>query len=143
MALLNYTTSISAEKTVGEIMGILTRHRARAILMNYSGDGSIEALSFQIDTAQGRIGIRLPVDPDAVLKVMDRQGVPKRYLTREQALRVAWRIIKDWMRAQVAIIDTEMVRMEQVFLPYMMVKKDQTLYEAMRDRDFLLGEGGE
>lgn len=40
-----------------------------------------------------------------------------------------------------AITETEMVRMEQVFLPYMMVNKDQTLYEAMRDKHFLLGEG--
>lgn len=141
--LLNYTTSINPQKTVGEIMGILAGHGARAILMNYSDDGSIEALSFQIDTAQGRVGIRLPVDPDAVLKVMDRQGVARKYLSREHALRVAWRIIKDWVKAQVAIVETEMVRMEQVFLPYMIVKEDQTLYEAMRDKHFLLGEGKE
>ncbi|GAI18091.1 unnamed protein product, partial [marine sediment metagenome] len=35
MPLLNYSTSISAQKTVGEIMGLLAGHGAKAILMNY------------------------------------------------------------------------------------------------------------
>lgn len=29
------------------------------------------------------------IEPDLVLKVMTRQGVPRRYQTREQAIRVA------------------------------------------------------
>jgi hypothetical protein len=96
----------------------------------------------QINTPHGLIGIQLPVDPDAVLKVMSHQRVPKRYLNRTQALQVAWRIVKVWVEAQMAIINTEMARMEQVFLPYMMVNEDQTLYEVMMDKKFLLGQGG-
>lgn len=143
MPLLNYTTSISAQKTVGEIMGILAGHGAKAILMNYDNDGQIESLSFQIATANGTIGIRLPVNPDAVLKVMSRQGVTRKYLNRAHAIRVAWRIVKDWVKAQMAIVETEMVQMEQVFLPYWITPSGKTLYDHLVDTKFQLTEGRE
>ncbi len=60
----------------------------------------------------------------------------------EQAGRVAWRIIKDWVDAQMAIVETEMVTIEQVFLPYMLMKDSgYTLYEAMVNKGFYLPEG--
>lgn len=140
--LLNYTTQIEAVKTVGQIQGILAGHGARAILMNYDGEGHIESLSFQINTPHGRIGIRLPVDPDSALKVLTRQRVPNRYQNKPQAIRIAWRIVKDWVEAQMAILETEMVKMEQIFLPYMIdPKTDRTLYETLEEKHFLLGTG--
>jgi len=122
-------------------MGILAGHGAKAILMNYGNDGQIESLSFQIATPQGDIGIRLPVNPDAVMKVMSRQGVTKKYLNRAHAIRVAWRIVKDWVKAQMAIVETEMVRTEQVFLPYWITPSGKTLYSHLVDTKFQLPEG--
>jgi len=145
MALLNYTSSIEAVKTAGEIQGILAAHGAKSILTDYGDDGTVEALSFKILTPQGDVAIRLPVDPDAVLKVLTRQNrlgkVPRRYINRAQAVRVAWRIVKDWVSAQMAILETEMVKMEQIFLPYVITDTGKTLYEAMMDRHFQLGPG--
>ena len=143
MAIANYTTSVSAIKTVGEIQGILVGHGARSILINYADNGVVESLSFVVKTPYGDMPIRLPTDAKAVLRVMEEQGVPRRYLTYEQAVKVAWRIVKDWVRAQMAILETEMVEMEQIFLPYMMTTDTQTLYEAMVDKKFYLkpGEG--
>jgi len=144
MALLNYTTQIEAIKTVGEIQGILAGHGAKSIKTDYS-DGQVEALSFLVLTPHGQVAIRLPIDPEAVLKVLtqqNRQGkVPRRYINRAQAVRVAWRIVKDWVEAQMAILETEMVRMEQIFLPYVITDSGKTLYEAMIDRHFQLGPG--
>jgi len=137
----NYSTSIEAIKTVGEIQGILVAHGAKAILMNYTDEGILESLSFIVSTPYGDMPIKLPVDAKAVLKVLERQRVPGRYSTHAQAVRVAWRIVKDWVRAQMAILETEMVRMEQIFLPYMITKDERTLYEAMVDRKFYLTEG--
>lgn len=56
---------------------------------------------------------------------------------------MGWRIVKDWVSAQMAILETEMVRMEQVFLPYVMTQSGKTLYETMVDHHFQLpgGEG--
>ena len=147
MGLLNYTTSIEAVKTVGEIQGILAGHGAGAILVNYDGDGGIEALSFKVQTPQGELGIRLPIDPDAVLKVLAEQTrlgkVPRRYVNRAQAVRVAWRIVKTWVQAQMAILETEMVKMEQIFLPYVLTRSGQTLYEVMVDHHFQIGPSEE
>jgi len=144
MPLLNYTTQIEAIKTVGEIQGILAGHGAKSIKTDYD-DGQVAALSFLVLTPHGEVGIRLPVDPDAVLKVLTQQNrlgkIPKRFINRAQAVRVAWRIVKYWVQAQMAILETEMVKMEQIFLPYVITDSGKTLYEAMIDRHFQLGPG--
>ena len=141
MPIANYTTTVEALKSVGEIQGILVGHGAKSILMNYSKDGTIESLSFIIETPHGDIPFRLPADARAVLKVLEKQNVPPRYRTYQQAVKIAWRILKDWVRAQMALLETEMVRMEQIFLPYMISHNNQTLYEAMVDHKFYLEEG--
>lgn len=144
-ALLNYSTKIEAGKTASEIQEILGTHGAKAVLINYK-DGLIDSLSFQVETPQGDIGFRLPIDPDAVLKILQRQqalgklrhgGEPD----RPQAVRVAWRILKDWIEAQMAILETEMVKIEQVFLPYMITHDGRTLYEGMAEKGFYLTQG--
>lgn len=145
MALLNYTTEIQAAKTVLEIQTILAKHGARSMLIHYGEDGSVESLAFQVLSPQGQIAIRLPVDPGAVLKVLTQQNrlgkVPSRYVNHAQAVRIAWRIVKDWVSAQMAILETEMVKMEQIFLPYVITEGGRTLYEAMVERHFQLGPG--
>jgi len=145
MALLNYTTQIEAIKTVGEIQGILAGHGAKSILTDYADDKTVEALSFMVPTVHGDVAIRLPIDPEAVLKVLTQQNrlgkVPKRYISKAQAVRVAWRIVKDWVAAQMAILETEMVKMEQIFLPYVITQGGRTLYETMVERHFQLGPG--
>ena len=147
MGLLNYSTNISAQRTAGEIQAALAKHGARAIMIEYGDDGAAEALSFQVKTPQGDCGFRLPVAPDPVLKVLEQQrdagklrshGVP---VTREQAAKVAWRIVKDWVEAQMALLETEMVRMEEIFLPYLITDSGQTLYQVMAGKHFLLGRG--
>jgi hypothetical protein len=86
----------------GEIIGILTAHGARAILQEYDDHGAITGLSFQIDVGEQELGFRLPADWCAVLRVMERdRRVPRRLKTHEQARRVAWRILKDWIEAQI------------------------------------------
>lgn len=141
MPIANYSTTVDALKTVGEIQGILVAHGARSIMMTYGKDGSIESLSFIVETPYGDMPIRLPINAKAVLKVLEEQRVPPRYANHQQAVRIAWRIVKDWVRAQMAILETEMVKMEQIFLPYMITKNNQTLYESMVDRGFYLTEG--
>lgn len=141
MPIANYSTTVEAIKSVGEIQGILVGHGARQILLNYDKDGIVESLSFVVETPYGDMPIRLPVDAQSVLKVLERQGTPPRYCNHPQAVKIAWRILKDWVRAQMAILETEMVRMEQVFLPYMVGKDNKTLYEAMVDHKFYLPEG--
>ena len=152
MPIKNYTTQVSAMKSVGEIQGNLVAHGARAIMVDYSEDGIPTGLSFAIPTQHGDISFRLPAHVQQVEKILlDMRSRPletwqsdyARVIDRirKQAARVAWRIIKDWVAAQVAIIETEMVTLTQVFLPYMQVEGEQTLYEAMANNRFQLGPG--
>lgn len=139
MPLLNYTTQIEAIKTVGQIHGILAAHGARSIMTNYDDQRQIESLSFEVETPHGFAHIRLPVNPDAVLRVMMRSDsrIPRRLITRAQAVRISWRIVKDWVEAQMAILETEMVKMEQIFLPYIQTKSGQTLFEVFEERKMI------
>lgn len=138
--LLNYSTTIEASKTVGEIQSVLAEHGARKVMMEYD-DGIIEALSFTVVTPQGEVPIRLPVRPDAVLKIMQSNPRSKGKATREQAVRVAWRILKDWILAQMAFLQTEMVTVEEIFLSWMVTANGQTVFDRMVEDRFLLEEG--
>ena len=140
MPLLNYTTTVEAAKTVFQIQAILQTHGARSVLINYDAQGQIEALSFLVKTPQGEIPIKLPVNPDAVLALLERAwraGRIRKRIDRSQAIRIAWRIVKDWVEAQMAILETEMVRMEQIFLPYVQTPDGRTVYERLEGAKFL------
>jgi len=143
MPLANYTTKVSTHRTVSEIQGMLAEHGARGILMNYDDHGYIISLAFAINGPEDRpIEFKLPVDWRPVLAVLEQdKKVPRSLRTQEQALRVAWRIARDWVRAQLAFLETKMVKMEQVFLAYMVNPQGKTLYEMLVDSRFQLTAG--
>lgn len=139
MAIKNYTTSISAEKTVMEIQKALASHKAKAVLTEYDDEGVVTHVSFKIETPHGLMPFRLPANVDGVQACLHRnRQVPNRLKTREQAARVAWRIVKDWVEAQLAIVEAEMVDMVEVFLPYAQGEDGRTLYEKFSDAPQLL-----
>lgn len=141
MAILNYSTSIDSFKTVSEVEYILMKHKAKSIMKNYEGE-SIIGLSFLIDTGINQIPVRLPVKVDECLEVMkkEKKNNPRSNIkaTREQAERVAWRILKDWVEAQMALLDIEMVRFEEIFLPYIETDNGKTIYQRLEEKQFLL-----
>lgn len=140
MPLLNYTTKVNTYTTLGEIQVQLVKHGAKKIMQDYDDQGHITALTFLINTPSGPRGVRLPANVDAVHKVLTRQKIK---CDREQAERVAWRIVKDWVEAQMAILESEMVQMDEIFLPYMVNNNGQTLFEAYRNNQLLLGGVGD
>ena len=144
--LKNYTTTVAVEKTVSEITGILATHKARSIQLDYDADGMIEAISFWIETPNGAMSFRLPANVESVERVLKKQAalrqVPRSQTTQAQARRVAWRIIKDWLDAQMAILETEMVKFEQIFLPYAVMRDGKYLFDHIMS-GHLLTEGKE
>lgn len=142
MPLLNYTTTIQPTKTVMEIQSALAKAGASAIMANYDKDGNIIALSFKILADGQEIAFKLPTAWEPVQKTLIRQRVSPKYQTPEHALRVAWRITKDWVEAQLAIIETQMVTTAQVFLPYAITRDGSTVYEYIANNSqILLGDG--
>ncbi len=141
MAILNYTTTVDSFKTVSEIEYILIKHKAKSVMKNYEGE-SIIGLSFLIDTGFQQIPVKLPVKIDECLMVLkkEKKENPRKQIkdTREQAERVAWRILKDWVEAQMALMDIEMVKFEEIFFPYIETGNGQTVYERLEEKQFLL-----
>ena len=71
---------------------------------------------------------------------MEKKASPRSSVkaTREQAERVAWRILKDWIEAQMALLDIEMVRFEEIFLPYIETNTGKTVFERLEKQQFLI-----
>jgi len=141
--LLNYTTTIDVSKTVAEIQKMLVRAGAQSILSNYD-DGYIVSLSWQMPVKGQTLGFRLPTNWQPVFDLLSRQKTRQNrvQVTQDQAMRTAWRITKDWIEAQLAIIETRMVEPEQVFLPYMMNRDGRTIYESFKESGFKQLSGG-
>jgi hypothetical protein len=143
MPLLNYSTQIAPEKTVAEIQAKLARAGAFQILQEYSRTTrDLVGLSFRIETQFGNLAFELPANIDAVESILKKQKVRSKD-NRAQATRVAWRILLRWVEAQLALIETGMVSVEQVFLPFAQNAEGVTLYETLRQKRFagLLMEG--
>lgn len=129
MPIKNYTTKVPAAQTVGEIQGILAAHGARKVMMDYGDDGKVECVTFALDVGGVMQGFRLEARPEGVLAVMDKDRAK---CDQEQAERIAWRNVKDWITAQLALVETEQATMDELFLPMRMDRSGQTLYELMQ-----------
>jgi len=125
MAIKNYTSEVDAFKSLGEIQGALAKHGARQIMVEYDAQGQPTGITFAIETPLGRRGFLLPANIDGVLAVFREQGVRA---DRAQAMRTGWRNIRDWVLAQMAIVEAGMVQMDEVFLPYLTDGRGNTVY---------------
>lgn len=127
-----------------EIQRALIKAGASSIQQEFDGSGQVEAVSFRIRLADQEINFRLPADWRSVREVLKQQKVEGRYKSDDHSRRVAWRIVKDWVEAQMAILETKMVTLPQLFLPYAVRPDGTTLYEAIAaDPRLLLGDGSD
>lgn len=143
MTLYMETTRIAPERTVSEIQQILMKYGAKAVLMEYELC-TISAVSFQYVVADQVIPFRLPCRWQEMETCLRQSGKrPKSDDTFEVwARRVAWRQILRWIEAQMALIETNMVKVQEVFFPYIVTKSNQTLFEVQEKKGLmLLGSG--
>ena len=135
MPLLNYTTEIPASKSIAEICRILTEGGASAIMLEKGPDREIVAVSFMLETTFGRVPYMLPANVGAVILALNAQIVAENklvnqrrnyrrkipsslYNNKAQAERIAWRIAKDWLEAQLALDQIGSAKLEQIMLPF-------------------------
>src|SRR5882762_10751835 len=141
MPIKNYTTVVPANRSITEIQDTLVKHGATGVLYKYEqGTGRIEALQFLLSVKDQNVTFSLPVNWRKFQRVLELQQV-RRWDEEEYVYRVAWRNIRDWVMAQLALYETEIVEMPQVFLPFATDAKGQTLYEKVAQSKFLLGDG--
>lgn len=138
MAIKNYTTEVDAYKSLGEIQGALAKHGARQIMVEYDDAGESSGVAFSVETQTGRRGFMLPANIDGVMAVLQRQKVKA---NRAQATRTGWRNIRDWVLAQMAIIEAGMVSMDEVFFPYLTDGHGNTIYGLYQTGRLALGSG--
>lgn len=143
MPLLNYTTAVAANRTFGEITKDLVKAGARGIAAEFDPQGRMIGMSFAIVVDGDTLQYTMPVRIDAVRDTLTKQRVEKRYQSLEHAEKVAWRILRDWVRAQLAIIETGMVSMQQVMLPYMRTDNGLTVFDRYQTNRALPAGGTE
>jgi len=137
MPLPNYSTTVDHQKSAEEIRKLL-RGRVRRTILDEDSMGNVVAIQFIIETNHGTFPFRLPVNVEACRAALQSQRqrgeISGSYtITTDKARRVAWRILKDWIRAQLGLIDTGMVATEEVFLPYLMLDEKRTMFDALKE----------
>lgn len=120
-----HTTKVDVYTSIGEIQAALARSGASKIMIEYD-TGKAVAISFCINTATGLRGFTLPAPAEGTLRVFKKQGIK---CDPEQAERVAWRNVRDWVLAQMALVESCDAAVDEVFLPYMTDNSGKTLYQ--------------
>jgi len=138
------TTKIEPEQTVTEIQQVLGKYGAGAILTEYD-KGQITGVAFKINVNGKEIPFRLPCRWQAIHKTLSWKRKKSRYDSEErdiqQAKRIAWRQLLRWIEAQMALVQTDMVKIQEVFMPYIQVNlAGQTLYEKIEQSKFKMIE---
>lgn len=136
------TTKIDPSVTVAQIQAVLGSYGAGAIMTEYD-KGQVIGVCFKINVNGKDIPFRLPCRWEAINDVFQarRKKANKRSDDEAQAKRVAWRQILRWVEAQMALVETNMVRIQEVFMPYVQVNlSGQTLYEKLEETKFKMIE---
>lgn len=143
MPIKDYTTKINPSKTAGEVMELLAQRGAQRIALEYDHEIGIPvALVFAVNTEYGVRQFDLPIRAAGVLKALERDPkVPRALVNEPQANRVAWRITKDWIEAQMALIEAGLASLDEVMLPYMVDSGGKTVFEVYRTQQFALEAG--
>ncbi len=139
MALKNTYSQTPAENSIRLIEKGLVKAGAAGMQYQYD-QGRISAMRFVLDMQGKKVGFALPVDWRSFQAVLKRENIGK-WKDEDYCYRVAWACIKDWVLAQLALLETQMVELPQIFLPFAIGKDDITLYDQVKEGKFLLGPG--
>jgi hypothetical protein len=136
---LNYTTKIAVSRSIAEIQAMLGEHGASGVMVRFA-DRAPVGVTFSLTGPHGDRAFALPVDVAAVHRLLLKQEAAGEFrsLRRaagtfsspEHAARVAWRVAKDWLEAQLAVVEAHMATLDQAMLPYLVTdERGTTLYE--------------
>lgn len=123
----NKTTQIDASKTVGEIQQMLASARASSLMIDYE-DGQPSALAFQLAQGDQSLSFRLPCNWQGILAALKRdKKYPQRLKNADQAKRVSWRVLRDWLRAQLTLVEAGASSLQEVMVPWMITNDGTTV----------------
>lgn len=141
MALKNYTSGVPASRSIAWIEAKLAGCGATQILKMYDLTARVEGIAFIMPINGKEMSFKLPARVDECEVVLraavkrPRADTLKRI--GQQAERTAWKIVADWVDAQMAMIDLSQVEFMQIFMPYLYSHaKKQTYFEIVKGRGF-------
>lgn len=137
--LKNYTSGAADSAIFEAIRKSLATHRAKRIIFDYDDEGRAISIQFSIEISKDTLIFQLPARLENVEQLVQQShrsaGRSLRgQALRDQAYKTAWANIRDWLAAQMALIDAGMVQVEEVFLPYLMIDEHKTFYEAFAEQ---------
>ena len=142
MALKNYTSTISASKSISFIENKLVANKARDILKRYDDKGRVESIMFIIPVNGNDYPFKLPARLSECEKILQaslsqRARPETRRKVKDQAEKTAWKIIADWVDAQMALIELQQAEMMEIFMPYLYNhQKEKTYFEIVKEKGF-------
>ena len=140
--LKNYTSTVPASRSVAYIESKLVANGAQQILKHYTGDGKLDGIRFTLPVDGQDVLFSLPARVKNCERVLEanlssRAQPATRKKIPEQAERTAWKILSDWIEAQMAMIELAQVEAMEVFLPYIYHPgSQQTFYELAKSKKF-------
>lgn len=139
--LKNYTSEVPAIQSVAYIEAKLVQFGATDILKKYAEDKKLIGISFIIVVGGVEVPFRLPARlaecEEVLFRTIRRPRPDSRRLCRQQAERTAWKILADWVDAQMAMTELAQVSLMEVMLPYVFnPSTQQTLFESLKATDF-------
>lgn len=137
----NYTSTVSASRSISHIESKLASQGANQIVKFYDAIGCVCAIAFMMKVDGTEMPYKLPARVSECEKILKEQVRHPRKDTfkriKEQAERTAWKIVSDWVDAQMAMIRLSQVEFMEVFLPYLYDhSKQQTYFEAIKARGY-------
>lgn len=130
-----YTTK-KVEQIVQEVETILSKYGASKIMKELGDDGKPYSLSFMVRFGDREMPFRLPVKVSEVHRWMElekRAGNYKGKTDYERAYRIAWTVLRNWVRSQLEMITINQVDLAEVMMPYLQVSPTQSLYDKYKD----------
>lgn len=158
--LVNWSTTVSVERTVNEILRLLRTSGAERVTTVYTARQPV-GIEFSLETPRfGWQEYRLPIRPAGVLAAMERRAdefigagrtrrraLPWSWCTQERASQVAWRIVKQWVEVQLSLVECSAAPLEEIMFPYMLLPaaggdgRQRTVFDAAGEFFALPGPG--
>ena len=142
------TTKISSDTSASAITKCLVAAGARSINTDYDNDSRIVGITWLMHVDGSQVVFRMPVKVKHIQTVLLKEVQATRRWTdeskrgiireevRDKAERIAWRQLFRWVEAQMAMIDTGMAEMSEVFFPYVEAAPGRTIYQLARESRF-------
>lgn len=140
MPIKNYSTKLEYSKIIGVLTTKLAMAGANKIMLEYDTNKKPGAITFAIDIKDNEgnmvtMPFKLPMDIQKIRNVLEKQRVEPRYKSGDGPYNIGWKILLDWVEAQLAIRETEMVDLEEIFLPYL-TDGSTTFYQRIKEGNY-------